>query len=120
MRQLSSICLAGVAGFGFFEEFAHFIIGSLREIAIPLPDATEWFRRTRANDLIDSHSIFVTSLRRRNRNRNDDSRRVLLPKSSRGSTHRRSSGKSIIHKDDCLALHVRLRTNTAISAFASL
>src|SRR5882762_721267 len=107
-------------GFSFFEEFAHFIIGSLREIAVPLSDSKEWLRRARANDLVDSHSIFVTRLGRRDRNRNDNSRRVLLTKSSRSRTHRRSSGKSIIHEDDRLTFHVRLRTITAISAFAPL
>ena len=120
MRQLSIFCLNRIDGLSFLEEFAHFIISSLRKVAVPFSDSAEWLRRARANDLVYSHSIFVTRLGRRNRNRNDDSRRVLLTKSSRGSTHRRSSGESIIHENDCLTLRVRLGTIAAIGAFAPL
>src|SRR5439155_20726263 len=120
MRQLSIFCLSRIAGLSFLKELAHFIISSLGEVAVPLSDATEWFRRARANDFVDSHSIFITGLGRRNRNRNDNTRRVMLTKSNCGSPHRRSSGKSIINQDDRFTLHVRLRTITAISAFPSL
>src|SRR5947199_9766981 len=99
MRQFSVFCLRSVRGFSSCEKLAHFLVGRLRKVVVPLSDAEKWPRRLRANNFIHSHPILIACLRRRDRSSDNYTTLVLLTKRGRACSHCRSCRLPLIDLD---------------------
>ena len=101
------------------QNFAHFFVGRLRKVFIPLADSAEVFRHDHGHDLVGCSFHLVIGRRRDGRRSDDDAPGVQLSKRRDGGQHRRARGDAVIDEDHGFPLDVGRREIVAISPLAA-
>ncbi len=102
-----------------FQQVAHFFIGYLREVFVPLPNGKEGLRLRQAHEIIHLGSDFFTGLRRSNRDGNNNAGWLLLAERGDRSQHARAGSDPIVHEDHRAPCGLEWRTIAPVKALAS-
>src|SRR5690606_502110 len=98
----------------------HIVVTELRETLVPDADRHERLRREEADHLVCLLLERPTHVRRRNRDRDDDARGLLMPQRGDRGADRGPRRHTIVHQDHDPSLYPRRRPSTTVRTLPPL
>lgn len=99
--------------------FADLVVGGLGEVLIELPDGSEHVRRVGADEFVDFGAEQIEGFKWRDRDGDDDARRLLLTNGADGCQHGVTGGKAVVDEDDGLSGDDKWRPVASVGALAA-